>query len=311
MAGGARLRQLLAAVAQEGPDPWDSLGLVLRRMLRVDDVVLCLAAPVWPIVAAATGDQARALEERQLLVGDGPTVEALRTARPVRSRSPRPVAPAVPGGEDGLAGPDGLPHPDHATGLVGSRATEHATVRAGDHAVELEVARANRARWPLLASVLGQPLPYAGHVAVPLTAQHGPPVGIVSCYARSHDAASGATSRAEHALVDLRDDLRHVLSVLADGPDDPGGPGGPGTEGHGPVRDASRSSMTGPDATSGPTTARERRAHLHMAAGMVAVQIEDSPSAALARMRAHAYVHDTTLHAVARDVLAHRLHLRP
>jgi hypothetical protein len=49
------------------------------------------------------------------------------------------------------------------------------------------------------------------------------------------------------------------------------------------------------------------RAEIHQAAGMVSVQLDVTTAEALARMRAHAFVHDRLLVDVARDVVARRL----
>ena len=49
------------------------------------------------------------------------------------------------------------------------------------------------------------------------------------------------------------------------------------------------------------------RAEIHQAAGMVSVQLDVTTAEALARMRAHAFVHDRLLIDVARDVVARRL----
>jgi hypothetical protein len=49
------------------------------------------------------------------------------------------------------------------------------------------------------------------------------------------------------------------------------------------------------------------RAQVHQATGMVSVQINVSAPEALARMRAHAFVHNRLLIDVARDVVARRL----
>jgi GAF domain len=49
------------------------------------------------------------------------------------------------------------------------------------------------------------------------------------------------------------------------------------------------------------------RAEVHQAAGMVSVQLDVTVAEALARMRAHAFVHDRLLIDVARDVVARQL----
>jgi hypothetical protein len=49
------------------------------------------------------------------------------------------------------------------------------------------------------------------------------------------------------------------------------------------------------------------RAEVHQATGMVSVQLDVGAPAALARMRAHAFLHDRLLIDVARDVVARRL----
>ena len=49
------------------------------------------------------------------------------------------------------------------------------------------------------------------------------------------------------------------------------------------------------------------RAEVHQATGMVSIQLDISAPEALARMRAHAFVHDRLLIDVARDVVARRL----
>ena len=49
------------------------------------------------------------------------------------------------------------------------------------------------------------------------------------------------------------------------------------------------------------------RAEIHQATGMVSVQLDVSAPEALARMRAHAYVHNRLLIDVARDVVSRRL----
>jgi hypothetical protein len=49
------------------------------------------------------------------------------------------------------------------------------------------------------------------------------------------------------------------------------------------------------------------RAEIHQATGMVSVQLDVTAPEALARMRAHAFVHDRLLIEVARDVVARRL----
>jgi len=49
------------------------------------------------------------------------------------------------------------------------------------------------------------------------------------------------------------------------------------------------------------------RAEIHQAAGMVSVQLDLSTAQALARMRAHAFVHNRLLIQVALDVVARRL----
>src|SRR5918994_398145 len=49
------------------------------------------------------------------------------------------------------------------------------------------------------------------------------------------------------------------------------------------------------------------RAEIHQATGMVSVQLDVTAAEALARMRAHAFVHDRLLIEVAHDVVARRL----
>ena len=49
------------------------------------------------------------------------------------------------------------------------------------------------------------------------------------------------------------------------------------------------------------------RAEIHQATGMVSVQLDVSAPEALARMRAHAFVHNRLLIDVARDVVGRRL----
>ena len=282
MADRTQVLQLLSAMAREAPaEPLELLCAALRRTLNVDDVVLSIASPTWPVVAAATEDQARSLEERQLLVGDGPTVEALMTARLVESHSPRHTE-RHPQVRDHAVEKHGRPH------------------RGAEDEADLEVQRSNQQRWPLLMDVLGRPVPYAGHVAVPLTAAHGPPIGVVSCFLRSHDTGTATTAEVARALSDLAEPVTHLLSLIAAVEPEHAGvvttalPPGPATR---------------PTASS--ENAREREARLHVAAGMVAVQINGSPSAALARIRAHAYVTDVSVHAAAQDIVSRRLRLQP
>jgi hypothetical protein len=52
-----------------------------------------------------------------------------------------------------------------------------------------------------------------------------------------------------------------------------------------------------------------RRGDIHRAAGLLAAQLDITPTAALARLRAHAYTEHWLLADVARDVLARRLHI--
>lgn len=51
------------------------------------------------------------------------------------------------------------------------------------------------------------------------------------------------------------------------------------------------------------------RAEVHQASGALAVQLGVGVDEALDRMRAHAYANDVTVRQVAREILAHRLHL--
>ena len=49
------------------------------------------------------------------------------------------------------------------------------------------------------------------------------------------------------------------------------------------------------------------RAEVYQATGMVIAQLDVTADAALATLRAHAFVHDRPIDAVARDVVARRL----
>ena len=49
------------------------------------------------------------------------------------------------------------------------------------------------------------------------------------------------------------------------------------------------------------------RAEVYQATGMIIAQLAISPDAALATLRAHAFVHDRPIDAVARDVVARTL----
>ena len=51
------------------------------------------------------------------------------------------------------------------------------------------------------------------------------------------------------------------------------------------------------------------RAEVHQASGMIAVQLGIGVDEALVRIRAHAYASDTSVAIVAREIVAHRLHL--
>ena len=199
------------------------------------------------------------------------------TARPVEFRRPRPI---------------------ERRPLVRGHAVEEATGLHSDEDDEADLERSNQQRWPLLMDVLGRPVPYAGHVAVPLTGPHGPPMGVVSCFLRSDDTGAATTAEAAHALIDLAEPVTHLLSLIAAAE---------------PEHTDATATPPGPAARPSAVSdhAREREARLHVATGMVAVQVNNSPSAALARIRAHAYVTGASVYAVARDVVSGRLHLEP
>jgi hypothetical protein len=52
----------------------------------------------------------------------------------------------------------------------------------------------------------------------------------------------------------------------------------------------------------------EARSEIHQAVGMVVAQLGVDPDDAFALLRAHAFAHNTTLAAVAQDIISRRLH---
>lgn len=81
---GSRLAELLAALEQEPTgEPYRSLCRAVRAVLDTDDVVVSVLTSRMPLVVCATSSRARAVDELQLVVGEGPVPEAMRTRRPV------------------------------------------------------------------------------------------------------------------------------------------------------------------------------------------------------------------------------------
>ena len=133
------------------------------------------------------------------------------------------------------------------------------------------------ARWPVFAAAVMERSPVRALFAIPL--QWGAVnLGVLDLYRREpgplhDDQLRDAISTAETAalmMLGLRTDPDH---------------GGAGWLDH----------------------AIAHRAEVHQATGMVSIQLDISAPEALARMRAHAFVHDRLLNDVARDVVARRL----
>ena len=70
------------------------------------------------------------------------------------------------------------------------------------------------------------------------------------------------------------------------------------------------------DAVAGDSAAQDgtgepfTRTQIHVAAGMLAIQLNTQPDVALDRLRAHAYASGRRISSVAADIIAHRLTLR-
>ena len=133
------------------------------------------------------------------------------------------------------------------------------------------------ARWPVFAAAVMEQSPARAVFAIPL--QWGAVnLGVLDLYRREpgaldDDQLRDAISTAETAalmMLGLRTDPDH---------------GGAGWLDH----------------------AISHRAEVHQATGMVSIQLDISAEEALARMRAHAFVHDRLLIDVARDVVNRRL----
>jgi ANTAR domain len=124
-------------------------------------------------------------------------------------------------------------------------------------------------RWPMFAAAVVERSSVRAVFALPL--QWGAVnLGVLDLYRREPGAAISAADTAALMMLGLRTDPDH---------------GGDGWLDH----------------------AVAHRAEIHQATGMVSVQLDVSASQALARMRAHAFVHNRLLTDVARDVVARRL----
>ena len=137
------------------------------------------------------------------------------------------------------------------------------------------------ARWPMFAAAVAEQTSVAALFALPL--QWGTVnLGVLDMYRRLPGGLTKTQWRDALAAADLA-----ALIML------------------GKRTDSSEDGGSWLDPASG------HRADIHQAAGMVVVQLGISATDALARLRAHAFVHQRLLIDVARDVVAQRLVLPP
>ena len=154
-------------------------------------------------------------------------------------------------------------------------------------------------RWPLFASAVAEQTPVRAVFALPL--QWGTVnLGVLDLYRRSAGAlpeaqrrdALAAADTAALMLLGRRTDPDRVIDGAVDG-----------TAGHGVDHGANGGGWLDPS--------WGNRAEIHQATGMVLAQLGISATDALARLRAHAFVHRRLLINVARDVVERRLVFTP
>jgi hypothetical protein len=140
---------------------------------------------------------------------------------------------------------------------------------------------AESARWPIFAAAVTEQTPVAALFALPL--QWGAVnFGVLDLYRIAPGGISEPQWRDALAAADLA-----ALMMLGQRTE-------PGEDGGGWLHPA-----------------LGRRAEIHQATGMVLAQLGISATDALARLRAHAFVHQRLLIDVARDVVARRLEFTP
>lgn len=134
------------------------------------------------------------------------------------------------------------------------------------------------ARWPVFAAAVAEQTVVAALFALPL--QWGSVnLGVLDLYRATPGGLTDAQRRDALSAVDTA--ALMLLGLRTDPGDSEGGGWLDHAVGH--------------------------RAEVHQATGMVLVQLDVDPTAALARLRAHAFVHGRLLIDVARDVVEHRL----
>ncbi|GAB3230173.1 GAF domain-containing protein [Mycolicibacterium hippocampi] len=148
-------------------------------------------------------------------------------------------------------------------------------------------------RWPAFSSELVG-LEVAALFAFPVPGQHRP-MGVLELYRRTAGALSEqAHQSAQLCATALQKTLESNWALHLR---------------HSTTEEAAieAAALSGSGAANGDPFTRQQ---VYVAAGMVAVQLEISTSAALDRLRAHAFSHHASVTAVAADVVARRLSFR-
>lgn len=163
-----------------------------------------------------------------------------------------------------------------------------------------DIAAVDFPEWPVFAAAAARETPARGMFVWPLRAGDTH-VGVLDFYRdRPGPLDADAVARAEQAadaafwsLLGLR--RRHTLDAVGTPVgDDPANEEDDGADPHGWLAGA-------------PLERRE----VYQATGMLIAALGLGPDAALARLRAHAFVHDSTVDEVAREIVARRLRLDP
>lgn len=247
MAADAPLLELLLLMRRgDAPDPCTALCRAIRDLVPVDDVVLSIGTPWWPVAIGATREHARSRVQYGITVGDGPTVEAFATAVPV---------------------------------LVPDVSTEPA------------------GRWPLFRATVAEERARGEVLAIPLAAPGESGFAVMSCLSAPR-RGFGARSEAAREIADA---VARVV-LLTEGAD-----AYEATDAYEDIDEDLRRLITGVRVGREHRVARRTVADLHVAAGMVSVQINMPVTSALLRMRAHAVAEDVTLADIATAVIARRL----
>lgn len=153
-------------------------------------------------------------------------------------------------------------------------------------------------RWLLFGEAAARTPGYAGVFAFPLVAGDGGPVGVLALYRRlpgqMGPAAVGEAHVLAGALAMAMVRRTSEAAVEAEGLDDP---------------EAAADSVGALGDEESPDRWSDAEQVVYQAVGMVVARHRLTPYEALARLRAHAFAHDTTLDEVALTVVERRLRL--